>query len=146
MTARGRPPKRQDGPGAGAVPSFRGKRDFPACNAGGENFAEGEWRLLEDVRFDGRVYALVARIPRGKVVTYGQLALLLRAPRNARRVGRALHFAPPGIPCHRVVAHTGRLAPGFARQRELLEAEGVEFTEAGKVDLGRFLLRTDIEF
>lgn len=98
------------------------------------------------MQFDGRVYALVAKIPRGKVVTYGQLALMLGAPRNARRVGRALHFAPPGVPCHRVVNHAGRLAPGFIRQRELLEAEGVKFTETGNVDLKRSVFKTDIEF
>ena len=100
---------------------------------------------MKDPQFDGRVYALVAKIPLGKVATYGQLALMLGAPRNARRVGRALHFAPPGIPCHRVVNHAGRLAPGFVRQREMLEAEGVGFTEAGNVDLKRFIFRVDVE-
>ena len=100
---------------------------------------------MKDLQFDGRVYALVAKIPRGKVATYGQLALMLGIPRNARRVGCALHFAPPGVPCHRVVNHAGRLAPGFVRQRELLRAEGVKFTEAGNVDLKRSVLQIDIE-
>ncbi len=44
---------------------------------------------MEEDRFDGKVYALVAKIPQGKVVTYGQLAFLLQVPRSARRVGRA---------------------------------------------------------
>lgn len=73
-------------------------------------------------------------IPKGKVATYGQVAALAGAPRNARFVGYALHSNPePGvIPCHRVVFRDGSLAPGFAfggseRQRLLLEEEGVVF-------------------
>lgn len=84
--------------------------------------------------FAERVYAVVRRIPRGCVATYGQVAELAGSPRASRAVGAALHRNPlPGlIPCHRVVFHDGSLAPGFAfggpaRQRELLEAEGVGF-------------------
>ena len=84
--------------------------------------------------FSQRVYEVVKRIPAGKVATYGQVAALAGAPRNARFVGFALHANPePGvIPCHRVVFRDGSLAPGFAfggeqRQRELLEDEGVVF-------------------
>lgn len=93
--------------------------------------------------FDRRVYALVESIPSGKVATYGELAYLAGAPRCARRVGRVLHFAPPGIPCHRVVNHAGGLAPGFAEQRARLSAEGVGFTRSGNVDLKRFLARAE---
>lgn len=84
--------------------------------------------------FNARVYAVVRRIPPGRVATYGQVAALAGAPRNARFVGFALHANPePGvIPCHRVVFRDGSLAPGFAfggpeRQRALLEDEGVVF-------------------
>lgn len=84
--------------------------------------------------FNERVYAVVKRIPRGMVATYGQVAALAGNPRNARFVGYALHANPePGvIPCHRVVFRDGSLAPGFAfggpdRQRMLLEKEGVTF-------------------
>ncbi|WP_404801597.1 MGMT family protein [Bifidobacterium saimiriisciurei] len=84
--------------------------------------------------FSQKVYAVVRRIPRGSVATYGQVAALAGAPRNARFVGFALHANPePGvIPCHRVVFRDGSLAPGFAfggpeRQRALLEEEGVAF-------------------
>lgn len=84
--------------------------------------------------FNQRVYEIVRRIPRGKVATYGQVAELAGAPRNARFVGFALHDNPePGvIPCHRVVFRDGSLAPGFAfggpeAQRALLEGEGVRF-------------------
>lgn len=95
-----------------------------------------------DDGFFERVYAMVEQIPTGQVATYGQIARLLGAPRNARFVGFALHANPrPGIvPCHRVVFADGRLADGFAfggplAQRTLLEEEGVAFTENGRVDL-----------
>ncbi|MDF7664036.1 MGMT family protein [Bifidobacterium sp. ESL0763] len=84
--------------------------------------------------FNSKVYEVVKRIPEGKVATYGQVAALAGAPRNARFVGYALHANPePGvIACHRVVFRDGSLAPGFAfggpdRQRALLEDEGVRF-------------------
>lgn len=90
--------------------------------------------LMEKGLFNKRVYEVVRRIPKGKVATYGQVAALVGAPRNARFVGYALHSNPePGvIPCHRVVFRDGSLAPGFAfggpeRQRLLLEEEGVAF-------------------
>ena len=80
------------------------------------------------------VYAVVKRIPEGKVLTYGDVARAVGAPRCARQVGWALHSNPqPGvIPCHRVVFGDGRLADGFAFggkevQKALLEAEGVQF-------------------
>ena len=89
--------------------------------------------------FNQRVYEVVKRIPRGSVATYGQVAALAGAPRNARFVGFALHANPePGvIPCHRVVFRDGSLAPGFAfggpeEQRALLEDEGVRFVPPSK--------------
>lgn len=89
-----------------------------------------------------RIYDVVRSIPMGKVMTYGQVALLAGNPRWARVVGYALHKNPePGvIPCHRVVNRNGRLAPGFAfggtdAQSMLLEGEGVTFLENGLVDL-----------
>lgn len=91
-----------------------------------------------------RVYEFVRRVPAGKVVTYGQVAAAVGAPRCARQVGWALHVNPePGvIPCHRVVNREGRLAPAFAFggpevQTSLLEAEGVQ-VEGGYVDLNKY--------
>lgn len=90
------------------------------------------------------VYEYVKKVPRGKVVTYGQVAAAIGAPRCARQVGWALHVNPePGvIPCHRVVNRFGRLAPAFAFggeevQASLLEAEGVEVV-GGYVDLEKY--------
>lgn len=96
--------------------------------------------------FYDEVYAAVESIPKGKVATYGHIALLLGRPRASRAVGYALHVNPrPGIvPCHRVVNRQGRLAPAFAfggedAQRRLLEAEGVTVSPDGFVDLTVYL-------
>lgn len=93
-----------------------------------------------------RIYAVVKRIPRGKVATYGQVAMLAGNPRWARAVGYALHANPePGvIPCHRVLNRFGKTAPAFAfggedRQAELLREDGVEVSADGFVDLDRYL-------
>ncbi len=90
------------------------------------------------------VYALVRRIPRGKVATYGQIARLLGAPRAARTVGWAMHGNPHGskVPCHRVVQQGGSLSPNYCigdpgRQRRLLAREGVTFLLDGRVDMAR---------
>lgn len=94
--------------------------------------------------FANRVFAVVRRIPAGKVATYGQVGRMIGAPRAARYVGYALHGNPepgtdPGcIPCHRVVFKDGRMATGFAfggpdEQRKMLAAEGVAFDEEGRV-------------
>ena len=85
--------------------------------------------------FDAEVYAVVAEIPAGRVVSYKQIARLIGMPDHARRVGRALAEAPAGLPCHRVVNAAGRTAPGWTAQRELLEAEGVRFRRNGCADL-----------
>ena len=58
--------------------------------------------------FDAEVYAVVAEIPAGRVVSYKQIARLVGMPDHARRVGRALAEAPAGLPCHRVVNSAGR--------------------------------------
>lgn len=88
------------------------------------------------------IHALVRRIPPGRVATYGQLARLLGAPRQARVVGWAMRATPrgAGIPWHRVVQQGGGLSPGVApqdpgRQRRRLEAEGIAFRLDGRVDL-----------
>lgn len=92
-----------------------------------------------------KIYEVVKKIPRGKVCTYGQIALLVGNPRLSRVVGYALHVNPePGvIPCHRVVNRNGEVSRAFAfggenMQIQLLEDEGVEFV-AGKVPLDKYM-------
>ncbi len=92
-----------------------------------------------------KVYEVVRLIPEGSVATYGQVAEALGNKRLSRVVGYALHANPlPGvIPCHRVVKRDGEVSSAFAfgganRQVALLQAEGVEFTDATHVDLSRF--------
>ena len=91
------------------------------------------------------IYEVVRGIPKGRVATYGMVAMLAGNPRWARVVGYALHVNPePGvIPCHRVVNRRGEVAPAFAFggagvQRTLLESEGVVFDEDGRVDLKKY--------
>ncbi len=92
-----------------------------------------------------KIYDIVMKIPEGKVATYGQVALLAGNPRWARVVGYALHNNPaPGIiPCHRVVNREGRTAAAFVFgggevQREMLEKEGIVFSEDGHIDLKKY--------
>lgn len=102
--------------------------------------------------FFDRVYALVARIPRGRVATYGQIARMLGAPRAARIVGWAMHGNPHGsrIPCHRVIQQGGSCSPNFrvgdpGAQRRLLELEGVRFLLDGRVDIEAHQWRPEAE-
>ena len=92
-----------------------------------------------------KIYEVVKSIPKGRVATYGQVALLAGNPRWARVVGYALHVNPePGIiPCHRVVNREGKVALGFAFggedvQRQLLESEGIVFESDGRIDLAKY--------
>ena len=92
-----------------------------------------------------RIYAVVRRIPRGRVATYGQVAALAGLGGHARQVGYALHAIPEGsdIPWHRVINAQGQVSVRSQRggellQRLLLEAEGVRFGARGRVSLARF--------
>jgi methylated-DNA-protein-cysteine methyltransferase-like protein len=91
-----------------------------------------------------RIHAIVSRIPRGRVATYGQVARLAGLPGQARLVGYALHALPAGtrVPWQRVVNAQGGIstAPGpDNRQRTLLEREGVRFDTRGRISLDAFL-------
>ena len=99
-------------------------------------------------RFFTHVYRLVARVPRGKVVTYGQVAALLGAPRAARAVGTALRHMPlpltKKVPWQRVINASGGISLRgdvlrAEEQRWLLEEEGIAFDRNGKVDLEQYL-------
>lgn len=84
-----------------------------------------------------RVYRVVARIPPGRVVTYGQIALHLGLPHGARTVGWAMRRCPADLAWYRVVNARGRISlrTGDSLQRALLEAEGIIFDPTGKIDL-----------
>lgn len=83
------------------------------------------------------ILSAVEEIPEGKVASYGQIARLIGRDKNARLVGKVLSRAEyyGEYPCHRVVNHAGRLAPGFHGQRYLLEREGVVFKDENHVDM-----------
>ena len=87
--------------------------------------------------FYQQVYNIVAQVPQGKVVSYGQIARMLGRPRAAREVGRAMRLCPDGLPWQRVVMQDGAIAGGgFAQlRRAMLEAEGVGFLPDGRVEM-----------
>ena len=89
-----------------------------------------------------KIYAVVRRIPRGRVATYGQIAALAGLSGHARQVGYALHALPEAenVPWHRVVNAKGtvspRAEPGWdGVQRQLLEREGIAFDDTGRIAL-----------
>lgn len=96
-----------------------------------------------DKDFVEGVCQVVAEIPKGKVLTYGQIASLVGKPNYARQVARAMRaeWDRRPLPCHRVVNCEGRCAPGWIEQPLLLRREGITFKSNGKVDLDRHLWR-----
>ena len=90
--------------------------------------------------FEEKVLRVVAQVPLGRVVTYGQIAQLIGYPRHARQVGKVLATSLQAVsyPCHRVVTSTGRLAPDWEEQGTLLWAEGVDRKKNGCVNLKKY--------
>lgn len=91
--------------------------------------------LREDLIYE--ILSVVAEIPEGRVATYGQIARLIGREKNARLVGKVLSMADfyGEYPCHRVVNHAGRLAPGWPEQAQLLKEEGVPMKDETHVEL-----------
>ena len=91
--------------------------------------------LQEDLIYE--ILSVVEEIPEGNVATYGQIAKLIGRDKNARLVGKVLSMAEyyGDYPCHRVVNHAGRLAPGWREQGGLLKEEKVPFKDETHVDL-----------
>lgn len=92
-----------------------------------------------------KVYEFLEMIPRGKVATYGQIAVYLGNKNLSRAVGNILHNNPDPsqYPCHREVNSKGQVAPNFAfgggaMQRHLLEQEGIVFEPDGSIDLKKY--------
>src|SRR3990167_3023434 len=96
--------------------------------------------MIKDRKFQERVYQIVQQIPKGRVMTYSQIAALCGRPRAARNVGGIAHFGPVELPWQRVVNKTGGLARGYtsggrlAHRREL-ENEGVIVDDSFRVDV-----------
>ena len=90
--------------------------------------------------FFEQVYAIVERVPYGKVVSYGQIARMLGRPRASREVGRAMRFCPENHPWHRVVMSDGSITGGMHAdmRKSLLEDEGVLIRADGRVDLQQY--------
>lgn len=94
-------------------------------------------------QFRDKVYAILQTVPKGKVVTYGQLAAMAGSPKAARAVGMCMaqNTNAPIVPCHRVVSATGLLTgysagEGITTKKQLLTQEGVFFIN-NRVDLSR---------
>ncbi|MGB8509962.1 MAG: MGMT family protein [Pyrinomonadaceae bacterium] len=98
---------------------------------------------VDTPKYRGRVYAIVRRIPAGRVMTYGQIAELLGEGYTPRTVGYVMHAAEEGDPWHRVInaqggCSTTRLVLPHDKQQRMLEAEGVIFDARARCDLGRY--------
>lgn len=95
------------------------------------------------LNFRAQVELIVAQIPRGRVMTYGQIAALCGNARAARIVGGIAHFGNPDLPWQRVVNKSGGLAAGYpggrAGQRQVLAQEGVAVDRRGRVDVAKLL-------
>jgi len=105
--------------------------------------------LMNAEEFHARVYDVVRMIPQGRVTSYGHIAKLVGQPRHSRHVGQALKWLPDGsdIPWQRVISSSGQISSrgpgteGAQRQREALEAEGVEVTDSVGGATGRVSFR-----
>ncbi|WNN45393.1 MULTISPECIES: MGMT family protein [Winslowiella] len=99
--------------------------------------------MFDNDSFQQRVWQIVASIPFGCVTTYGEIARLAGSPRAARQVGGVLRRLPQGskLPWHRVINRKGEISlvgDDLSRQRDALEAEGVEVSNDGKVSLADY--------
>lgn len=105
---------------------------MPACGIGYNHMSKNN-----STDFFASVYTVVAQIPRGRVMSYGQIARVLGAPRAARQVGWAMRRCPDDVPWQRVVKESGEIAGGGHAdfRRMLLEEEGVAFLPDGRVDM-----------
>lgn len=135
---------RATNPGQGLAPFVRMAQGIrsPSAYFRGMVRAEGSAGSFRE-----RVLAIVSAVPRGRVVTYGQVAGLAGRPRAAREVGWIAHGGAHGLPWHRVVNRAGGLAIGYTGgrrgHRAALEAEGVRVSEDYTVDLARYQWHPD---
>lgn len=97
-----------------------------------------------DPKYRERVYRIVRAIPRGRVMTYGQIAEILGEGYTPRTVGFAMHSCGDAVPWHRVInaqgaCSTGRVVLPHDKQQRMLEAEGVKFNERHRCELKKYL-------
>lgn len=97
-----------------------------------------------DKKYRERVYRLVRSIPRGRVMTYGQIAEILGEGYTPRTVGFVMHGSDDKTPWHRVInaqgaCSTGRIALPHDKQQRMLETEGVKFNKSGRCELRDYL-------
>lgn len=98
---------------------------------------------IEQDSFQQLIYQIVAAIPYGSVTTYGEVARLAGSSRAARQVGGVLKRLPEGskLPWHRVINRKGEISltgDDLSRQRKALQAEGIEVSREGKIDLVKY--------
>ena len=101
---------------------------------------------LPQPSLEQRVWLVISAIPRGKVSSYGDIALLAGHPRAARQVGRILNNLPDHsqLPWHRIISQQGKISLSGERgvmQRDVLRKEGVEVSDAGRVDMKKYRWR-----
>ncbi|WP_312240339.1 MGMT family protein [Pantoea sp.] len=99
--------------------------------------------MSDNDSFQQRIWQIVAAIPYGTITTYGDVARLAGSPRAARQVGGVLKRLPADsqLPWHRVINRQGQISltgDDLFRQRDALEAEGIEITDDGRVALDRY--------
>jgi methylated-DNA-protein-cysteine methyltransferase-like protein len=95
---------------------------------------------VDEPAYQKRVYDLVRRIPKGKVMTYGSVAIVLGEGYTPRTIGYVMRNSPKNVPWQRVInsqgkCSTGRIILPVNLQQEILEKEGIEFSRSGKCDL-----------
>jgi methylated-DNA-protein-cysteine methyltransferase-like protein len=100
--------------------------------------------MRDEATYREHVYKLVRRIPRGRVMTYGQIAEILGDGYTPRTVGFAMHGSDDNTPWHRVInargaCSTGRIVLPEDKQQRMLEAEGVKFDARGRCSLQQYL-------
>lgn len=96
-----------------------------------------------DKKYRERVYEIVRQIPKGRVMTYGQIAMILGEGYTARTTGYAMHGADDGVPWQRVInsqgaCSTAKMTLPTNLQQDMLEGEGIVFNEKGRCDLGEY--------
>src|SRR2546422_3161890 len=115
------------------------------CNSGKVNTMSNETSPTHEhvATLKARVFTLVQACPAGRVTTYGWIGKALGYPRGARMIGWIMNESAEGVPAQRVINSKGELSGSWAfgspdLMRQLLENEGILFSEDGRVDLKRF--------